>query len=151
MHAIILGSPLKAILAIGRSPASVARALPVADEGIMLGELRAASDRLRSRLDEALLSRTELIALSVDLEPVARVLLQLRKSHTQGGAGREATRAQTHAVRLLDTALHDIYEVLYFTRPWRPYIWPGALQAKLQNAQNSVAHAIVALRWARIG
>jgi hypothetical protein len=149
MHAMTIGSSLKGMLGLGRMPARTAGAHSAAiDEGQVLDELQTASDRLRSRLDEASLSRTELIALSVDLEPVARVLVWLRKNHD---GGRGATRAQGHAIRLVDAALRDLYEVMYFTRPWRPYAWPDAVQAKLRNAQSSVAQAIVALRWARIG
>jgi hypothetical protein len=146
MHATTVASSLKGMLGTRSAPADAAGARAVtADEGTLLDELQTASDRLRSRLDNAALSRTELIALSVDLETVARALFGLRKRHIG-----KATRARTHAVRLVDAALHDIYEVMYFTRPWRPYAWPDALQAKLRNAQNSLARAIVALRWARI-
>jgi hypothetical protein len=149
MPTIAAGSSLKAMLGIGHPPVRVAPAHPV-DEDEVLTELMTASDRLRSRLDSGSLSRTELIALAVDLEPVAHVLLQLRQLYDRANAGGGSTRARAHAVRLVDTALYGIDEVLYYTRPWRPYAWPDALQAKLRNAQNSLAQAIVALRWARI-
>jgi hypothetical protein len=150
MHATTLGSSVKAMMRLGQAPAGVMRARPSDDDGIILSELQTACDRLTSRLDDASLSRPELIALTVDLEPVGRRLLQMRKSLKKTASRDEVGHSQTHAIRLVDAALHDIYEGLYYTRPWRPYIWPGALQARLWHAQHSLAHALVALRWARI-
>lgn len=137
MHATTFGSSLKVLLGLGHTPSAER-----VDQGAILSELQAAYERLTSRLDDPSLSRSELIDLSSDLEPVARRLLQMRAGIKAAG--------RTHAVHLTDAALQDIYTALYYIRPWQPYVWPEALKARLWQVQHSLTQALVALRWARI-
>jgi len=152
MDVITLGSSLRSVLGLEREPYS---------ESIVLSELQEASSRLTSRLDGASLSRTELIALAIDLEPVAAKLIQVRKSLTRrlstaglsptvAGCSDAVSDGRAHAVRLVDRALRNISDCLYYTRLWQLSIGPGALQAKLWNAQHSLVQALIALRWAQV-
>jgi hypothetical protein len=138
MQAPALSSSLRTVLRKAR----VDRYPPL-DERAIITDLQEACTRLTSRLDGRSLDRGELIAISTDLEPVARRLLRLRKSL-------RAKDGYDHAIRLLDIALQDIDTCLYYSRPWRPYVWPGALQSRLWHVQNSLSHALIALRWASI-
>jgi hypothetical protein len=137
MITLKLGSSLKAALRPRRASHSDAL------ESINLSEIQEACAQLTLQLDDASLSRTELMSVAAGLEPVGRQLrLVLKDSRARDG--------HTRATRLVEDALQNIYDCLYSIQPFRPYIWPAALRAKLRRALRSVAYALVALRWARV-
>ena len=133
----MLGSSLKELLGLRQAPHSDAQ------ESIDLAEMQEASAQLTSQLDDESLSRTELINLTAALEPLARQLLQLLKDS-------KARDGHTRATSLIEDALQNIYACLYSIQPFRPYIWPGPLRAKIRRALQSVDYALIALRWARV-
>jgi hypothetical protein len=137
MITLKLGSSLKALLGPRQASQSDFR------ESINLSELQEACARLTSQLDDASLSRTELMTVAAGLEPVGRQLLRVLKDSKERDG-------HTRATHLVEDALHNIYDCLYSIQPFRPYIWPAALRAKLRRALQSIAYALVALRWAGV-
>ena len=137
MFPLKLISPFKAILRAKPAPHSGT------PESVDLSEIQDACDRLTSRLDDAELSRTELMAVAAGLEPIGRQLQQVFKDCRAGGGHSRATR-------LTEDALQNIYGSLSSIQPFRPYVWPAGLRARLRRTLQSVEYALVALRWADV-
>jgi hypothetical protein len=132
-----LGSLLKAML---RPRETSQSGVPMR---VNLSEIQGACAQLSSQLDDASLSRAELMAIAAALEPVGRQLRLVLKE-------RKERDGRTRATRLVEDALQGIYDSLYSIQPFRPYIWPTALRAKLRRTLQSVAYALVAVRWADV-